>query len=98
MATVREMKQQLDDAGNEVAGAARASVDDANGELHRLGAKLRSNGAQLEEELHDAGARLAQGARTFGDAAIEQVREHPMAAFGIAFVAGLVVSRMLRRR
>ena len=92
MATVREMKQQLDDAGNEVAGAARASVDDANG------AKLRSNGAQLEEELHDAGARLAQGARTFGDAAIEQVREHPMAAFGIAFVAGLVVSRMLRRR
>lgn len=98
MATVREMKQQLGEAGNDVTDAARASADDAQGEMHRLGAKLRSNGAQLEEELHDAGARFVDGARTFSDAAIEQVREHPLAAFGIAFAAGVVVSRMLRRR
>lgn len=98
MATVREMKQQLGEAGNDVADAAHQSADAASGELHRLGAKLRSNGAQLEEDLHDAGARFAEGARTFSDAAIEQVREHPLAAFGIAFAAGVVISRLMRRR
>lgn len=98
MATVREMKQQLNEAGNDAVAAAEDTTTAAQGEFHRLGAKLRSNGAQLEEDLHDAGARFADGARTFGDAAIEQVREHPLAAFGIAFAAGVVVSRLLRRR
>jgi ElaB/YqjD/DUF883 family membrane-anchored ribosome-binding protein len=98
MASVREMKEQLDEAGAAVADAARDSVDATTGELHRLRAKLRSNGAHLEDELRDAGERFAQGAKKFSEAAAEQVREHPMAAFGIAFAAGVVVSRWLRRR
>ncbi|MEO5623110.1 MAG: hypothetical protein ABIQ78_06815 [Dokdonella sp.] len=98
MATVREMKQQLDDAGEDVADAARESVDATTGEMHRLREKLRSNGAHLEDELRDAGERFAQGARKFSEAATEQVREHPLAAFGIAFAAGVVVSRWLRSR
>jgi ElaB/YqjD/DUF883 family membrane-anchored ribosome-binding protein len=98
MASVREMKQQLDEAGADVADAAKESVEATKGEFHRLRAKLRSNGAQLEDELRDAGERFTEGAKKFGEAAAEQVRAHPMAAFGIAFAAGVVVSRWLRSR
>lgn len=98
MASVRDVKQSLDDAGADVADAAKESVEGAQGELHRLRAKLRANGAQLESDLRDAGERLADGAKKFSEAAVEQVREHPLAAFGIAFAAGVVVSRWLRSR
>ncbi len=98
MASVREVKQQLGDAGEAVADAAEESIEATRGELRRLRAKLRANGAHLEQELRDAGERFAEGAKTFGSAATEQVRAHPLAAFGIAFAAGFVLSRALRRR
>ena len=98
MASVREVKQNIDEAGDAVADAASDSVESTKDELHRLRAKLRANGAQLEDDLRDAGERLADGAKKFSEAAVEQVREHPLAAFGIAFAAGVVVSRWLRSR
>jgi ElaB/YqjD/DUF883 family membrane-anchored ribosome-binding protein len=98
MASVREVKQQLDDAGDDVKAAAHETAEATRSELRRLREKLRANGAQLEEELREAGERFAEGAKTFGNAAAEQVRAHPMAAFGIAFAAGFVLSRALRRR
>ena len=98
MASIREVRQQLDEAGDEVAGAVDESIDAGKSELNRLRAKLRDNGAQLEDDLRDAGARLTEGARTLGSALGEQVREHPLAAFGIAFAAGVIVSRAMRRR
>lgn len=97
MATIREVKQQLGDAGEPIADAAKESAESAGGELHRLRAKLRANGEQLEDELRDAGERFADGAKKLGEAAVEQVREHPLAAFGVAFAAGVVVARWLRR-
>jgi ElaB/YqjD/DUF883 family membrane-anchored ribosome-binding protein len=98
MASIREVKQQLDEGRDDVADAASESAQAAAGEMHRLRDKLRANGAELEDELRDAGERFAEGARTLREAAIEQVREHPLAAFGIAFAAGYVASRWLRRR
>ncbi|MEO7433321.1 MAG: hypothetical protein ABIR62_15115 [Dokdonella sp.] len=98
MASVREVKQQVEDGGEEIAQTARDGADATAGEMHRLRSKLRSNGAQLEDDLRDAGERFTEGAKKFGEAAAEQVREHPMAAFGIAFAAGIVVSRWLRSR
>ena len=98
MVSVREVKQQLDEGSEQIANGADEINDTAGGELHNLRAKLRANGAQLEDDLRDAGARFADGAKKFGEAAAEQVRENPLAAFGIAFAAGLVVSRWLRRR
>lgn len=98
MANVREMKQSLDEAAEGIAATAHESVETGKEELHRLRKKLRANGAQLEDDLRDAGARFSEGAKKFSDAAVEQVREHPLAAFGIAFAAGIVVSRWLRRR
>lgn len=98
MASVREAKQRLDEVGAEVGEAARESTEQLRDELRRLRAKLRANGAKLEDDLHDAGERFVDGAKKFSTAAAEQVREHPLAAFGIAFVAGVVVSRWLRSR
>ena len=98
MASVREAKREIEEAGAEAADAARESVNAAGSELHDLRARLRANGAQLEDELRDASKRFAEGTRTLRAAAVEQVREHPLAAFGVAFVAGVLASRLLRRR
>ena len=98
MATIREMQDQLADAGDDIGAAASRGANSAEGELHKLGSKLRANGSELEDNLRDAGERFAQGAKTLGSAAGEQVREHPLAAAGIAFAAGVLVSRWLRSR
>lgn len=97
MATVREVKDAPDqtDAGG---AAANAAEESRRSEMHKLRSKLRANGAELEEQLRDASERFTQGAKTFGAAAAEQMRAHPVAAFGIAFAAGVVVSRWLRGR
>jgi ElaB/YqjD/DUF883 family membrane-anchored ribosome-binding protein len=98
MASARETRNSIEDVGEEIAGAARSSAESAKSEFGKLGAKLRANGARLEEELHDARERIGEGARQFGDAAAEQIRAHPLAAFGIAFAAGVLISRVLRGR
>jgi ElaB/YqjD/DUF883 family membrane-anchored ribosome-binding protein len=98
MSTLRDTKQAAEDVGDQVAEAARGSADAARTEFSKLGAKLRANGARLEEELEDARERIGEGARKFGDAAAEQIREHPLAAFGVAFAAGVLISRLMRSR
>lgn len=98
MANVREVKQSIDDAGDAVSEAGSESARAVKGELHALREKLRANTAHLEEELRDASDRFVEGTRTFRAAAVEQVREHPLAAFGVAFAAGVIVTRLMRRR
>ncbi len=93
MARLSEVKQSADDIGQ----TAEEALESTREELRKLREKLHRNGAQLEDELRDAGERFAEGARTFGNAAAEQVRAHPLAAFGIAFAAGYILSRALRR-
>jgi ElaB/YqjD/DUF883 family membrane-anchored ribosome-binding protein len=53
--------------------------------------------ALLEAQLRDSGERLLANAKQLSDVAGKQVRTHPVAAFGVAFVAGIVVARLLRR-
>lgn len=67
-------------------------------EVHRLRTRLHDNGERLERDLLDAGRRFNEGAKKVGAAASAQIREHPLAAFGIAFAAGVVLSRLMRRR
>lgn len=64
----------------------------------RISDSVRANSARLNEELHEATERFSEGARKFSDAAVEQIRAHPLAAFGIAFACGIVASRLLRGR
>jgi ElaB/YqjD/DUF883 family membrane-anchored ribosome-binding protein len=53
--------------------------------------------ALLEAQLRDSGERLLANAKQLSDVAGKHVRTHPVAAFGVAFVAGIVVARLLRR-
>jgi ElaB/YqjD/DUF883 family membrane-anchored ribosome-binding protein len=53
--------------------------------------------ASLEEQLRENGERLLASAKQLSAVAEKQVRTHPLAAFGVAFVAGIAVARLLRR-
>lgn len=105
MATTRETTQDIKDASNEAANAAsqvgstlKSGVEQTASELRRLGNRLSANGANLEEELRDAGERFADGFGKISTATSEQIRENPLAAAGIAFAAGYVLSRLFRSR
>ena len=53
--------------------------------------------ASLEAQLRDSGERLLASAKEVSGLASKQMRSHPLAAFGVAFVAGIAVARLLRR-
>ncbi len=104
MDTTREPRKSLEDAADAAsAGAHRVAakigdgIDEAARTANRLGERLRENGAILQEELADASERFADGAKRIGDIASEQIRAHPLAAFGVAFLVGVVATRLMRR-
>ena len=51
----------------------------------------------LKERLRDVGRKLRDRTRIATEEASEQARLHPLAVIGVAFVAGLLVARVLRR-
>lgn len=65
----------------------------AEEDLDEVGERL----AALEAQLRVAGERLLESARSLSGAASKQMQMHPMAAFGVAFLAGMTVARLLRR-
>ncbi len=89
MSQAREPRDTID--------SVTAGADEAVRSARRFGERLRANGARLQDELGDAGDRLAEGTRRIADVAAEQIRAHPLAAFGIAFAAGILATRLLRR-
>ena len=97
-AKTRDKRHELGEAAGEVADAAREAAAETGARARRFGARLRDNGAELEDELRDAGKRFSEGAKQFGEAASDQIRQHPLAAFGIAFAAGVLLTRCLRPR
>jgi ElaB/YqjD/DUF883 family membrane-anchored ribosome-binding protein len=58
---------------------------------------IRERLEALEQQLRIAGDRLLESAKTLSSAAGRQMQTHPMAAFGVAFLAGITVARLLRR-
>jgi len=69
--------------------AAEEHVDEA---VDTLSARL----AALEAQWREHGEELLAGAREIGDVAGKQVRAHPVAAFGVAFLAGMIFAKMMR--
>lgn len=57
---------------------------------------LRSASRKAGEELSEAGAAASRGAQDMMGQAEDAIRRNPLAAAGIAFAAGLVISRLLR--
>lgn len=57
---------------------------------------LEDSAALLEEELHNVSKRFAQTAKKLTKTATTEIHQHPLAAFAIAFAAGVIVARWLR--
>jgi len=58
---------------------------------------LGEESEELQEKLRDIGRRLLDTSKELGDEAAKQARLRPLAVLGIAFVAGVIVARALRR-
>lgn len=97
------LKQAAVHAGDALKGAASAASDEmklgkaqvksdlADGALAGLGAAEHLGGATGEQvdKLMDKGRDLV-------DSAAELIRERPLAAFGVAFAAGWIISKLGR--
>ncbi len=86
------------DVASRVVDQISNGIDEVTRSASRFSERLRSNGSVLNEELSAAGERFGEGAKRFGAVASEQIRAHPLAAVGIAVAAGVIVSRLMRRR
>jgi hypothetical protein len=60
---------------------------------HALGTQCDA----LRREFDKVGLPLRNRAKGWADTATAQARAHPLAAFGIAFAAGAILARALRR-
>ena len=89
-----------DDASvaSKVADQISSGIDEVTRSASRFSERLRNNGSALQEELSAASERFGEGAKRMGSVATEQIRAHPLAAIGIAVAAGVIVSRLMRRR
>lgn len=52
---------------------------------------------ELEARLRETADRLTDTAKALGSIASKQVQAHPLAAFGMAFLAGMTFARLMRR-
>ncbi|HET7779839.1 MAG TPA: hypothetical protein VFL07_14920 [Rudaea sp.] len=97
MAT-RSAKSTVGNAGDEIhADEIRANINGAQEEaaedIDAIGDRLEA----LERQLRQAGDHLLENAKTLTTAASKQMQLHPLAAFGVAFLAGVTAARLLRR-
>ena len=79
--------------GIEAGGGVDATEDKLDESVDAVSSRLTS----LEAQLRDTGERLLANAKELSETAGKQMRTHPLAAFGVAFVAGIAVARLLRR-
>lgn len=67
------------------------------GSVQRMAQKAHEAVDRLEQTLDAGSERMLDWQQAYGDMAREQVRSSPLAAIGIAFGVGLLVSRMFMR-
>ncbi len=89
----RTVKSSVD----EVAARLHNGVDAAQEKIDDNIDATAERFATLEKQLRQAGDLLLDNAKTLSAEATKQVRLHPLAAFGVAFVAGITVAKLLRR-
>ncbi len=81
----------------DIAARARHRVDAAADTVDENIDEVADRFAEIEAQLRLAGDRLIENARVLSAEASKHTRLHPLTAIGIAFAAGVVVSKLLRR-
>jgi ElaB/YqjD/DUF883 family membrane-anchored ribosome-binding protein len=79
-----------DDGGAAAANDAQARLED---DIEAFRKRLDT----FEEQLRVTGDRLLENAKELTVAASRQMQLHPLTAFGVAFLAGVTVAKLLRR-
>ena len=93
MKTENMIKTKVANATDKLRNGVDTTEEKIDESVDALGARL----ASLEAQLRDSGERLLASAKEMSGLASTQMRTHPLAAFGVAFVAGIAVARLLRR-
>ena len=91
------IKATASDVANKVRNGVDTAVDAAQDKVNETAESLGSRLSSLEALWREYGDVVMKNAKELGSAAEKQVRANPLAAFGIAFGAGLIVARLLRR-
>jgi ElaB/YqjD/DUF883 family membrane-anchored ribosome-binding protein len=89
----RTIKATAADAAGKIHNGVNAAEEKLDESVDAVSTRLES----LEAQLRDSGERLLANAKELSETAGKQMRTHPLAAFGVAFVAGIAVARLLRR-
>ena len=93
MRTEKIIKSSAANAADKLHNGVDAAEEKVDESVDAISARL----ASLEAQLRENGERLLASAKEISGLASQQMRTHPLAAFGVAFVAGIAVARMLRR-
>ena len=89
----KQMKDQIRKSADEIeSGVAAAATRLGNG-----ADALKERREGLQDTLRDFGQRLLDNSKQLSDEIASQARLRPLAVFGVAFVAGIFVARVLRR-
>lgn len=92
MAT-RSAKSTVTEPVSEIHGTVNGAQETVAEDIDAVGDRLEA----LERQLRQAGDHLLENAKTLSAAASKQMQLHPLAAFGVAFLAGVTAARLLRR-
>jgi ElaB/YqjD/DUF883 family membrane-anchored ribosome-binding protein len=93
MSNERIIKSTAADSADKIHNGVNAAEEKLDETVDAVSTRL----ASLEAQLRDTGERLLANAKELSETAGAQMRTHPLAAFGVAFVAGIAVARLLRR-
>lgn len=84
-------------ATEQVASAAHGAVDRAAETAARAEERLREAAAAGEQQLREKGEEVRVTAERALDHVRQYTRDNPFAAAGIAFAAGMILSRLMSR-
>lgn len=84
-------------ATEQAAGAAHGAVDRAADTAARAEERIREAAAVGEQRLREKGEEARVTAERALDHFRQYTRDNPLAAAGIAFAAGVILSRLMRR-
>ncbi len=87
----------LGTSGLGASGAAAEAADSAHGTVSRVAQRAHEAVDRMEQALGSGSERMMDWQQEYGDMAREQVRANPLAAVGVAFLAGLIFGRVFMR-
>lgn len=89
----KEIKSRIHKEGEHADAAIKAAAASVGNGSEALG----EQGEELLDRLRDIGRDLLDRAKVLTDEANKQAHLRPLAVFGIAFIAGVIAARALRR-